>query len=316
MLTANAPALPAARKAPPPPVHEVFRAAPRNRIGSSLTEGRTTPTTMKIIRFEDAQGHAGYGRLTGDDLSRAERLRGDLFGTMTPTGEEVEVKRVLAPLDPPNILCIGLNYRRHADETGKPHPERPILFLKATTSVIGPNEPIVLPAISDEVDYECELAIVVGKRARHVSEADALDYVLGYTCANDVSARDWQHRLDRQWARGKGFDTFCPLGPALVTADEIPDPDALDIRMTVSGETLQNSNTGDMIFGTRHLIAYLSQGMTLLPGTVILTGTPEGVGDARTPPRYLRPGDTCAVEIERIGTLRNPVVAEGGAAAA
>lgn len=264
---------------------------------------------MKIIRFEDRQGQTLLGRPIGDDLHHVERLSGSLFDGLTPTGETIEVARVLAPLAPPNILCIGLNYRRHADESNMAYPERPILFIKPTTTVVGPGDAIVLPAISEEVDYECELALVIGKAARDVSEADALDYVLGYTAANDVSARDWQLRLDRQWARGKSFDTFCPLGPALVTKEDLPDPDALRIRMRVSGETLQDSNTADLIFGTRYLISYLSQGMTLAPGTVILTGTPEGVGMGRTPARWLKPGDVCEVEIDGIGTLRNPVVA-------
>jgi 2-keto-4-pentenoate hydratase/2-oxohepta-3-ene-1,7-dioic acid hydratase in catechol pathway len=164
------------------------------------------------------------------------------------------------------------------------------------------------------VDYECELAVVIGRAARNVNEADALDYVLGYTCANDVSARDWQLKLDRQWARGKGFDTFCPLGPALVTRGDIPDPGQLAIRTRLNGELVQNSHTSDLIFSVPELIAYLSRGMTLVPGTVILTGTPEGVGMGRTPPRYLRPGDVCEIEVERIGTLRNPVVAEEASA--
>lgn len=233
---------------------------------------------MKILRFEDPQGRVSYGTPTGDDLQNAQRLTGDLFSGLTPTGETVPVQRVLTPLDPPNILGIGLNYGRHADESGMPHPERPILFLKTTTTVIGHDAPIVLPGISEEVDYECELAVVIGKAARNVSEDDALSYVLGYTCANDVSARDWQLRLDRQWVRGKSFDTFCPLGPVLVTADELPDPNALTIRTRLSGEVVQNSNTADMIFNVRHLVSYLSRGMTLAPGTVILTGTPEGVG--------------------------------------
>jgi 2-keto-4-pentenoate hydratase/2-oxohepta-3-ene-1,7-dioic acid hydratase in catechol pathway len=266
---------------------------------------------MKIVRFEDGQGRVLYGKPVGEDLKSAERLEGDLRAGLRATGERADIVRLLAPLDPPNILCIGLNYRRHADESNASYPERPILFLKPTTTVIGPEAPIVLPALSEEVDYECELAVVIGKAARAVSENDALDYVLGYTCANDVSARDWQLRLDKQWARGKSFDTFCPLGPALVTADEIPDPNALRIRMRLGGETVQDSRTSDMIFSVRHLIAYLSRGMTLLPGTVLLTGTPEGVGMGKEPPRWLRPGDVCEVEIEGIGTLRNPVVAEG-----
>ncbi len=265
---------------------------------------------MKIIRFEDQNGRVRHGRLIGDDMHSVEILSGDLFGPagLAPTGEHALVARVLAPLTPLNLLCIGLNYRRHAAESNMAEPERPVLFLKPTTSVTGHESPITLPADGpDEVDYECELAVVIGKSARDVSEADALDYVLGYTAANDVSARDWQLRHDRQWARGKGFDTFCPLGPVLVTTDDIPDPGALGIRTYLNGEIVQNSHTSDMIFSVPAIIAYLSRGMTLAPGTVILTGTPEGVGMGRTPTRYLRAGDRCEVELEGIGTLRNTV---------
>lgn len=268
---------------------------------------------MKIIRFADAIGQVHWGRVHNDagPLTLAELCDGDPLSGLTPRATNVSVQRVFSPLNPANVLCIGLNYRRHADESGATYPERPILFVKPTTTVIGHDAPVVLPrAAQSETDYECELAVVIGKSAKNVAEADALDYVLGYTCANDVSARDWQLRLDRQWARGKGFDTFCPLGPVLVTKDEIADPDALAITMTLNGEIVQSSNTSDMIFSVRQIISYLSQGMTLVPGTVILTGTPEGVGMARTPPRFLRPGDVCEVTIAGIGTLRNGVAAE------
>lgn len=267
---------------------------------------------MKILRFEEAgTGRVRWGRPSSDDPGRVEPLSGDLFGNLVPMGEQaVAVGRVLAPLDPANLLCIGLNYRRHAAESNMAEPERPVLFLKATTSVTPHETPITLPADGpDEVDYECELAVVIGRPARNVSEENALDYVLGYTAANDVSARDWQLRLDRQWCRGKSFDTFCPLGPVLVTPDEIPDPNALAIRTRLNGQTVQNSHTSDMIFSVREIIAYLSRGMTLAPGTVILTGTPEGVAMGQKSPRYLRPGDSVEVEVEVIGTLRNPVVA-------
>ncbi|MBV9849937.1 MAG: fumarylacetoacetate hydrolase family protein [Armatimonadetes bacterium] len=273
---------------------------------------------MKIIRFEDAEGRVGLGRAKDEGMQEAERLEGDLFGPLRPTGETVAVRRLLAPLDPPNLLCIGLNYRQHAEESHMDIPKRPVLFLKATTAVTGPDAPVVLPALSYQVDWEGELAVVIGKVARDVAEADALDHVLGYACANDVSARDWQLQLDKQWARGKSFDGFCPLGPALVTADEVGDPGALPIRTRVNGITMQDSSTSDLIFSVPRLIAYLSQGMTLLPGTVILTGTPSGVGMGRNPPRFLRPGDVCEVEIEGVGTLRTPFVADdaGRAAAA
>ncbi len=246
----------------------------------------------------------------------AEQLAGDLLGAFSATGERVDVSDadLLAPIAPANLLCVGLNYRRHAEEIGAPFPSHPVLFLKATSAVQRPFGPIELAVhlASGKVDYERELAVVIGRTAKNVPRARALDYVLGYTCANDVSARDWQ-RADRggtQWCRAKTFDTFCPLGPCLVTADEIPDPNALALRTAVNGEVLQDWNTRDMIFDVPALIEFLSGSTTLLPGTVLLTGTPQGVGMARTPPRWLRPGDRVAVEIEGIGSLVNPVVAE------
>jgi len=188
-----------------------------------------------------------------------------------------------------------------------------VVFFKGVNTVQHPGEPILLPTYlkSDEVDYECELAVVIGQRCKNATRANALDYVLGYTCANDVSARDWQkERGGGQWCRGKTFDTFCPLGPCLVTANEIPNPNTLAIRTVVSGEVLQEGNTNDMIFDVPTLIEFLSGSTTLLPGTVILTGTPHGVGMARTPRRWLRPGDAVTIEIEGIGTLTNPVTNE------
>lgn len=222
-------------------------------------------------------------------------------------------RKLLAPIEPVAIFAIGLNYRQHAIETGATIPDFPVLFMKNIAAVQNPGDPIILPRHlrSDEVDYECELAVVIGERCRNASKADALRYVRGYTCANDVSARDWQKRRSGgQWCRAKSFDTFCPLGPVLVTPDEIPNPNALNIRTLVNGEVLQQSNTGDMIFDVPTLIEFLSGSTTLLPGTVILTGTPSGVGMARTPARWLQPGDVVTVEIEKIGALTNPVVAE------
>lgn len=214
-------------------------------------------------------------------------------------------------IQPPNIVAIGLNYRKHAEEQGLTKlPAEPLIFLKATTSVIGPGEAIVLPhSAPSEVDFEAELAVVIGKKARNVSEDDAMGYVLGFTCANDVSARDCQKVRDKQWARGKSFDTFCPLGPVIVTPDEIDGQNA-PIRSILNGKVMQESNTADMIFSIRHLISFVSHQFTLLPGTVILTGTPEGVGFARKPPIYLRAGDTIAIEINGIGRLENRVIAD------
>jgi 2-keto-4-pentenoate hydratase/2-oxohepta-3-ene-1,7-dioic acid hydratase in catechol pathway len=219
--------------------------------------------------------------------------------------------RLLSPVaSPQKIIAIGLNYADHARESGLEPPAAPVAFVKTPNSIIGPGEEIrYAKDDTAEVDYEAELAVVIGRRARKVSEADALSHVFGYTCCNDVSARDAQF-ADGQWVRGKSFDTFCPLGPWIVTADEVPDPQALRISCRVNGETLQDSTTGEMIFSVAAIISYLSRFMTLEPGDVIATGTPFGVGFARTPPVFLLNGDTVDVEIERVGTLTNPVVAE------
>ncbi|HSW46456.1 MAG TPA: fumarylacetoacetate hydrolase family protein [Phycisphaerae bacterium] len=263
---------------------------------------------MKIIRFEDPQGRVHYGEQVDDRT--ASLIEGDLFGQFKVTGRSAQIGRLLAPVQPVNLIAIGLNYRKHAEEGGAPIPEAPVVFAKLTTCVIGPGEAIVLPADApDEVDYEAELAIVIGKTARNVSEADALKYVLGYTCANDVSARDCQIRRDKQWMRSKSFDTFGPLGPCLVVDPKL-DPNALPIRTILNGKVLQDSNTKDMIFPVPCLVSYLSRQFTLLAGTVIVTGTPEGVGCARKPPVYLRAGDEITVEIEGIGKLTNSVCAD------
>ena len=273
---------------------------------SSASSGsRTAPPPSRIIRFLDGAGAIRFGEPADDSLSEAVVLSGDPFTGLTRTGESMAVGKLLAPVDPPNILCIGLNYRRHAEESGMALPERPLLFIKPTSTLAHPGDPIIHPAATSELDYECELAVVIGRAAKNVTEDEALDFVLGYTCANDVSARDWQLRFDKQWARGKSFDTFCPLGPVLVAPSAIPDPNRLRISTRVNGETLQDSNTADMIFSVRQIIASLSANFTLLPGTVILTGTPEGVGMGRKPPRWLVPGDTCEIEIETIGILKN-----------
>ena len=244
------------------------------------------------------------------DEATYQLIGGDILGEWRATPETVSASqvRLLAPVEPLNVIAIGLNYRGHARESGMTPPERPLVFLKATTAVCAPDDDIVLPAMApDEVDYECELAIVMGKSAHNVSVDQALDYVLGYTCANDVSARDCQLRLDSQWARGKSFDTFAPLGPWIETD---LDPDRAPIRTRLNGRIMQDSNTSDLIFSCRELISYLSRCMTLLPGTVIMTGTPAGVGFARKPPVFLHPGDVVEIEIEGIGQLRNKVVAE------
>ena len=265
---------------------------------------------MKIIRFLDARGEQ-FGRQHDD--GRVTLLTGDLFGSLNDTGELATAEELLAPLEPRDILCIGLNYRKHAEEGGQEPPEHPVLFMKNVGAVQNPGDPIVLPRVlrSDSVDYECELAVVIGKTCHNVSRDRALEHVLGYTCGNDISARDWQRNGGGgQWCRGKTFATFCPLGPAIVTTDEIPDPNTLAITTRVNGELMQDWTTSDMIFDVPALIEFLSASTKLLPGTVILTGTPHGVGFARTPPVFLKAGDTVSVEIEKIGCLTNPVVEE------
>ena len=223
---------------------------------------------------------------------------------------QADVAKLLAPIVPGAIICIGLNYRRHAEEAGAKFPEQPVVFFKGVNTLLNPEEAIQIPQFmrSDEVDYECELAVVIGKRCKNVARARALDFVLGYTGCNDVSARDWQiKRGGGQWCRGKSFDTFSPLGPCLVTRDEIPNPNSLSISTVLNGQVMQDWNTNDMIFDVPTLIEFLSGSTTLSPGTVILTGTPHGVGMAQKPPRWLRPGDRVTIEIENIGTLSNAV---------
>ena len=267
---------------------------------------------MRLIRYLDSKNLAHHGAAQPDGSAR--RIAGDIYGQHTVTGEKADVAKLLAPIVPTQILCIGLNYGRHADETGARRPERPILFVKGVNTLQHPGDPIEIPThlASSEVDYECELAVVIGKACKNVTRADALEYVLGYTCANDVSARDHQIKLGGgQWCRGKFFDTFAPLGPCLVTPDEIPNPNTLKIATILNGVRVQDWTTSDMIFDVPALIEYLSGSTTLVPGTVILTGTPHGVGMAAKPaPRWLRPGDTVSIEIEKIGTLTNPVMLE------
>jgi acylpyruvate hydrolase len=210
---------------------------------------------------------------------------------------------------PGKIICIGQNYLEHAKESGASRPPFPIIFAKYANTVIGPGEPIVIPRAVEKPDYEGELAVVIGRRGRDIPEAEALSYVAGYMPLNDVSARDWQNRTG-QWVIGKTCDTFCPMGPALVTADEVPDPQNLHLRTVIGDEVLQVGYTGDMIFSVAFLIADMSRVMTLEPGDVIATGTPPGIGAARVPPRWLRPGDVVRVEIDGVGVLENPVGAQ------
>jgi 2-keto-4-pentenoate hydratase/2-oxohepta-3-ene-1,7-dioic acid hydratase in catechol pathway len=268
---------------------------------------------VKIIRFlsDDQRVLVGQYELGQPDCARI--IEGDIFGDFRVTSGKATIRRFLPPVQPCNILALGLNYRSHAKETAMDIPDYPILFMKAPGSAVGHQEPIVFPAVGPaKVDFEAERAGGIGKRVKNIKESDAMDCVLGYTCANDVSARDWQLEKQKgQWVRGKSFDTFCPLGPWLVTKDEMVNPDRLHIRAILNDtDILQDANTSSMIFPVAAVISFLSQSMTLPPGTVILTGTPEGVGFTRQPPLFLKAGDRISIEIEGIGRLSNPVVHE------
>jgi len=238
------------------------------------------------------------------------RIEGEPFGKHSLTQQSADVRKILAPVAPVAIWCIGQNYRQHATEVGMSAGEYPVAFMKSVNTVQHPGDPILVPAHAgtSELDYEAELVVVIGKSCKDVSRERALDYVAGYTCGNDVSARDWQLKKGgTQWCRGKSFDTFAPIGPCLVTPDEITSPNALRIQTKVNGRVLQDSNTADMIRDVPTLLEFLSQSTTLLPGTLIFTGTPHGVGMAQKPPLWLKPGDEVSVIIEKIGTLTNPV---------
>jgi 2-keto-4-pentenoate hydratase/2-oxohepta-3-ene-1,7-dioic acid hydratase in catechol pathway len=222
----------------------------------------------------------------------------------------LESVKLLAPIPKPRkLICVGLNYRDHAAETGAEIPKVPTIFNKFATAVIGPGAKIVLPKVSKAPDYEAEFAFVIGRGGRHINPDSWRDHVFGYTIVNDVTGRDYQ-RATTQWLMGKTFDTFAPMGPWIVTADEIADPHNLDISLDIDGETMQDSNTRELIFKVPDLIAFLSSVFTLEPGDIVSTGTPAGVGFARKPPRYLRPGDQVSIKIQNIGVLKNPVVAE------
>jgi 2-keto-4-pentenoate hydratase/2-oxohepta-3-ene-1,7-dioic acid hydratase in catechol pathway len=267
--------------------------------------------SMKIIRHQDEVGQICYSAQQSDGA--VFRIAGELFGRYEVTKTQSQVVKLLAPVEPTAIWCVGLNYRRHAEESGIPVPEFPVIFAKGPNSIQNPGDPILIPKClkSDEVDYEGELVVVIGKACKNVSRQSALDYVFGYCCGNDVSARDWQLKKGGgQWCRGKTFDTFAPLGPCLATKDAIPNPNNLRLQSILNRKVVQDCNTNDMIFDVPSLIEFLSGSTTLLPGTVIFTGTPHGVGMAQKPPRWLRPGETITVEIEKIGSLRNPVDVE------
>lgn len=281
---------------------------------------------MKLVTFLDREGQPRTGVLSGDRIvdlaatnpSLPTTVRGLLeAGPLAleaarrlgenPASAHVSGVKLVAPVpDPAKVICVGLNFRDHAEESGAAIPREPVIFNKFPTAVIGPEATVRLPAVSTQVDYEAELVVAIGRRAKNVAEASALEYVAGYTCGNDISARDWQLQKDgRQWLLGKTFDTFAPTGPFLATRDEIADPHALSIGLRLNGRSMQQSTTGQMIFRIEQVIAYVSQVCTLEPGDLIFTGTPPGVGMARKPPVFLKHGDVCEVEIAGLGTLRN-----------
>jgi 2-keto-4-pentenoate hydratase/2-oxohepta-3-ene-1,7-dioic acid hydratase in catechol pathway len=266
---------------------------------------------MKIVRTRDEAGCLVH--LSEINDREGYLIEGDLFGRYSVSSKRLPIRERLAPVNPPVIIGIAQNYRAHAAEMKGQLPERPVFFIKMPGSLQDPDKPVRLPRVlrSDKVDYEAELAVIIGRTCRNLSPEEAMDAVLGYTAANDVSARDWQKEWGGgQFCRGKGFDTFCPLGPHLVTADEIADPGQLAISGFLNDTRVQHGHTSELIFSIPELIAFLSGSTTLPAGTVILTGTPSGVGAARTPPRYLKAGDAFAVRIDGIGELRNPVEEE------
>ncbi len=262
---------------------------------------------MKLVTYDQA-GEPRAGIIDNDLVFEAGSIfhpvPGDVIGPLSNI-------TLMAPVPKPEkIVCVGLNYRDHAAESGQEIPKTPILFAKFPNAIVGPGAAIQIPPITEQVDYEAELGVVIGKTARAVKVDEALDYVLGYTCVNDVSARDLQFP-DGQWVRGKTLDTFCPIGPWIVTVDEITDPQTLGIRCVVNGAVLQDSSTAQMVFGVAELVSFISQGITLEPGDIIATGTPPGVGFARRPPIWLQPGDIVRIEIDGIGILENPVTDRG-----
>ena len=263
----------------------------------------------EIIGLRDA-GFTSIHQILGGGADAIDRVERWIYNP--PGGDRFEAESVtlLSPVPrPPKLICIGLNYRDHAAEGKNPIPEVPTIFAKFQSAVTGHRHPIVLPKNSTKPDYEAEFAVVIGKGGRHIPEADWRKHVFGYTITNDVSARDFQSATS-QWMIGKTFDTFAPIGPAIVTADEIEDPHNLRISLTLNGEVMQDSNTNNLIFGVPRLVSYLSSVFTLETGDIIATGTPAGVGFARKPPRWLRPGDECRIRIQGLGELVNPVVAE------
>jgi acylpyruvate hydrolase len=272
----------------------------------------------RVLDLAAAAGHAGQSAATFQDMTtfleageRAMDLARSLAESAPPESASYPLSgvRLRPPVPRPGkIIALGLNYRDHSLEQGVPPPSTPLIFAKFPTSITGPYDPILIPEGDPQVDYEAELAVVIGRRGKMVPASQAMSFVAGYMALNDVSARQWQFS-DKQWVRGKSCDTFCPVGPWLTTTDQVPDPHALNIAARVNGQTLQNSNTRHLIFRIPGLITFISASITLEPGDIIATGTPDGVGVFRKPPIFLKPGDIVEVEIESLGTLKNPVAA-------
>jgi len=281
---------------------------------SAAMSTASSPIT-RVIRFLSPDNTVHLGEPIVDSTTEANLLSGDIYNpaSLTRTDQRARIAAYLPPVHPASIQCIGLNYKRHAAETNMELPKAPVLFFKNPSAAAGHLTAIRIPKCCQqqpETDYEAELVVVIGKQCTNVSESEALSYVLGYAPGNDVSARQQQLSKDKsgtQWNRGKGFDTFAPFGPALTLAHAVPDPQQLDIALTLNGQQLQHSNTSDMVFSVAQIVSYLSEDATLLPGTVIFTGTPYGVGFTRKPPVWLKEGDVCEVTIEGLGTLSNTV---------
>jgi 2-keto-4-pentenoate hydratase/2-oxohepta-3-ene-1,7-dioic acid hydratase in catechol pathway len=277
---------------------------------------------MKLVTYSTGGGEPRVGAiedgriapLGGPGSSMLEYIRRGRSAERQPGGGEsvaLEEARLHAPIArPEKLIAIGLNYEDHAIETGAEIPEKPVVFGKYPNTIVGPGEPIRIPPIAEQIDYEAELAVIIGRTTRNVPESEAMEYVFGYMNSNDVSSRDLQFSEGGQWTRSKSIDTFCPVGPYIATRDEVPDPHNLSIRCILNGEVVQDGTTARMIFSVAELVSFLSSGMTLVPGDIIITGTPPGVGMARDPQLWMKPGDEVTIEIEGLGSLTNPVEAE------
>jgi 2-keto-4-pentenoate hydratase/2-oxohepta-3-ene-1,7-dioic acid hydratase in catechol pathway len=281
----------------------VLAARPAFKVAARVLAGAGFgPRNMIELLTQEAAWRQALSVVTGS-LARAYDPKGGMKGLFSP----LQKARLRPPiLRPGKIICVGRNYAQHARERGAEVPAQPIYFLKSNNTICGPGDPIRLPPNSKQVDYEAELAVVMGRGGKQIPEVKAYEHIAGYMILNDVSARDMQS-ADKQWFRGKSCDTFAPIGPWIVTTEEIPDPHSLRISLTLNGQTMQDSSTGNMIFKIPYLVSHLSQSLTLEPGDIISTGTPEGIGAGRTPPVFLKPGDSISITVEKIGTLTNPV---------